>query len=135
MTDAAEPGRLDVLAALLEADPDVSREACAWVRADGSAAEASLIDSATASEWDLAAAVRGEAMNDADVNAIVALLRLADGSALAGALGIALREAFLSNDPADHAATFAGVYRRLAAPGLDREATERADTLLRHLGS
>jgi hypothetical protein len=67
MTDPTQPERLDVLAALLEADPDASREADAWVKADLSAAEASLIDSATPGEWDLAAAVRGNALSDADV--------------------------------------------------------------------
>jgi len=135
MTDDDAAERLDVLSALLDLDPDASSQASAWVRADGSAADAALIDSATAEEWDLAAAVRGEAMNDADAYAIAALLGLADGSALAGALRIALREAFLDGDPADHAGAFAAAYRRLAAPGLDDEARERADRLLRHLGS
>jgi hypothetical protein len=46
--------QLNVLAALL---PDGSHAADAWVRADSSAVEASLIDSATPGEWDQAVAV------------------------------------------------------------------------------
>jgi hypothetical protein len=134
VTDVTEPERLDVLAALLEADPEGSREADAWVRADGSPAEASLIDSATPGEWDLAAAVRGGGMNDVDVNAIVALLRMAEGTPLAGALRIGLHDRFLDDEPADHAAVFADAYRRLALPGLDSEARESAEPLLQHLG-
>ena len=95
------------------------------MKADGSPAEASLIDSAAPGEWDLAAAVRGEAMNDADVNAIVALPQIADGSPAARALKIALKEAFVDCDPADHAATFTAAYRHLAVPGLACEARGR----------
>jgi hypothetical protein len=134
MTEKPAPERLDVLAALFEADRDASHVANAWVKADGSPADESLIYTATSEEWDLAAAIRGDAMNDVDVNAITALLRMAGSSPLAAALRIGLRELFLDDDPADHAAAFAGLYRRLALPGLDSDAKDRAEPVLQHLG-
>lgn len=80
MTETPATERLDVLAALFEADRDASHVASAWVKADGSPADESLIYAATSEEWDLAVAIRGGAMNDVDVNAIAALLRMAGSS-------------------------------------------------------
>jgi hypothetical protein len=135
VTETPECERLVIIAALLEADPDASHAANAWVKADGSPADESLIYAATSEDWDLAAAVRGHAMNDVDVNAIIALLRMAASSPRADALWMGLRELFFDDDPADHASAFAGVYRHVALPGLDHVVRDRASVLLGHLAT
>ena len=135
MSQRVEPERLDVLAALLDHDPDASFRADAWVTARGTPADACLIDSATAGEWDLADAIRGGSMAVADAGAIAALLRLAGRSPLAGALASELREQFLAGQPGARAAVFGAVYWRLAMPGLCDAAKEQAAALLSGIGT
>ena len=130
MSWQAEPERLDVVAALLDHDPDASFRADAWVTAHGAPADACLIDSATAGEWDLADAIRGDSMTVSDAGAIAALLRLAGRSPLAGALASELRQQFLAGNPGDRAAVFGAVYWHLAMLGLCDAAKEQAAALL-----
>jgi hypothetical protein len=94
---------------------------------------AALVAKPTADEQRLGEALRGHAMTDAEAEAVAGLLRLADGSSLADALRVRLREAFLDGQPQDPAAAFAYVYRRLALPGLDDADKERAEALLSDL--
>jgi hypothetical protein len=126
VTELVEDERLDVLAALLDHDPDASREAGAWVTARGMPADACLIESATAGEWDLAEAIRGNSMAVANTEAIATPLRLAGRSPLAGALSRELCERFLDRDPEGHVTVFGAVYWRLAMLGLCDAAKEQA---------
>lgn len=135
MSQQAEPARLDVLAALLDHDPDASCQADAWVTAHGAPADACLIDSATADEWNLADAIRGDSMAVADAGAIATLLRLAGRSPLASALASELRERFLDGKPDAHAAVFGAVYWHLAMLGLCDAAKEQAAALLSRIGT
>ena len=135
MSQRAEPGRLDVLAALLDHDPDASCQADAWVTAHGGPADLCLIDSATAGEWDLADAIRGDSMAIAEAGALAALLRLAGRSPLAGALARELRERFPAGKPDAHAAVFGAVYWHLAMLGLCDAAKDQAAALLSRIGT
>ena len=116
MSDAAEPVRLAVLAALIALEYGDS------------------IGPLTIDEAKLAPAIRG-AMTRADARAIAALLRLAANSPLAPALRISLRETFLDDDPADHAAAFCAIYWQLGVPGLSDDAKEQAAQLLSAVSS
>jgi len=96
-------------------------------------------ESATSDERRLTEALRGSAGEPADevAQAIAELLRLADGAAAAGTLGVGLRQTFLIPDDSRHAparedvtAAFADVYRRLALPELAGAARERAQAIL-----
>ena len=137
MTGYEGPERLAVIAALLGHDPDASRRADEWVRADGTPcppAEVALIASATDAEWELSAALRGGSGPAAALMA--GLLRLAGGTDVAVLLRLGLRERFLPADgapgvpKADRAAEFADRFGALAMPGLDDGARERASALL-----
>ena len=134
------PERLAVVAALLGHDPEASRRADAWMRADGTPcppAQVALIASATDAEWELSAALRGDSGHAAVMGA---LLQLAGGTDIAVVLRLGLRERFLPADggpgvpEADRAAEFAGRFRKLALPGLDADAREMAGPLLDALG-
>jgi hypothetical protein len=132
------PERLGVLAALLEFDAERSDIADVWTHADGrpyADAEAALITSATMEEWALADALRGgpDQAPGKDTGTIADLLRLADGTDAATLLCLGLRETLLDGRPGDRDAAFAGVYRRLALPGLDAAGRDRASALLGHL--
>jgi len=61
---------------------------------------------------------------------MAALLRLAPGTDIAVPLTLGLREAFLDREPADRAALFADVLRRLALPGLCGGDPAKATALL-----
>jgi hypothetical protein len=89
----------------------------------------------TVDELDLARALRGDFTTIADTARMAALLLLADKSPLAGALCSSLRETFLHQDPADHAAAFGAIYWQFGVPGLSHEAKEQAAQLLFALGS
>ena len=144
MGDSDRRERLDVVAALLTYDAPRSDEADTWVRADGtplSVAEQDLIRSATNDEWALAEGLAGgpEAVSDPDADAIADLLRLASGTDVASLLRAGLRQAFLRLDGSSHGiarertAAFAERYRKLALPGLDVDASQRAEVLLAEL--
>jgi hypothetical protein len=136
------PERLPVVAALIDCDKVASRAADSWVHTDGqpySPQESEMIDSASADERQLAEGLRGGSARAADPDGpmIAGLLRLADGTDLAPLLRAGLRQMFLIPDDSWHAAAredrtaeFAGLYRRLALPGLGEDARQRADTLL-----
>ena len=94
---------------------------------------AALVLKPTTDELRLAEALRGGGMTGAEAEAVAGLLRLADGSPLAGPLRVRLREAFLDGEPQAPAAAFAYIFRRLALPELDGEAKEHAETLLARL--
>ena len=138
--------RLDAVAALIDLDLAASREANAWIGIDGepcSDNEAELITSAASGERQLADALRGPhgyGVPESDAEAIAGLLRLVGGADVADRLCTGLRQAFLIPDDSQHAparedrtATFAGLYIRLALPGLSGGAAERARALLAEL--
>jgi hypothetical protein len=143
--DDGPPGalRLIVIAALVGYDAPGSRAADCWVHADGtpySAADAELIETATASEWQLARALRGghDETCDPDATALSELLRLADGTPLADVLAVGLRQVFLLPDDSWHApareertSAFADLYRRLALPAIEGDLREAEAILCR----
>ncbi len=55
-------------------------------------------------------------MTGANAATIAALLRLADGTPLAGALRLTMRESLLDDDPTDRAAAFGALYARFGSP-------------------
>ncbi len=135
MSDGAE--RLAAVAALLMHDPEASRRADAWMRANGtpcSPAETDLIESATDAEWDLSAALRADSGPASAMMA--ALLQLADGTDVAVPLRLGLRERFLPADggpgvpESERTADLADRYRKLAMPGLDARARQQAEVVL-----
>jgi hypothetical protein len=136
--------RLNVIAALLTYDAPRSDVADAWLRADGtplSGAEQDLIGSATEEEWALAEGLAGgpEPVSDPDAAVIADLLRLASGTDVASLLRAGLRQAFVRRDGSGHGiarertAASAERYRKLALPGLDVDARQRAEVLLAEL--
>lgn len=130
-----EPERLEVLAALLDHDPEASYKADAWVTARGLPADACLIESATADEWDLADAIRGDSMAMADAEAIAILLRLAGRSPLAALFAKELRQMFLDGKPEARAAAFGVVYWSVAMVGMCDATQDQAAALLARIGT